>query len=203
MEFRNALTILFSNIGYVFKIMLWIIISLIITAAVGVAILIPLWKVFTATTAVLPLVQDLQSTVVEVWTGSVNFRVAVFALVPQIVNILKELATNPGAMTGLVFTVLLLYVIYSFVMGLSYYTIGDIINKLMASNLRFGFASNMALNFKKCCRYSFSRLLVSLPIDICCCVLGIIIAYGLFSVIKIFTLPVMLVIIVLFCSLRA
>ena len=108
MEFRNALTILFSNIGYVFKIMLWIIISLIITAAVGVAILIPLWKVFTATTAVLPLVQDLQSTVVEVWTGSVNFRVAVFALVPQIVNILKELATNPGAMTGLVFTVLLL-----------------------------------------------------------------------------------------------
>lgn len=32
MEFRNALTILFSNIGYVFKIMLWIIISLIITA---------------------------------------------------------------------------------------------------------------------------------------------------------------------------
>lgn len=203
MEFRNALTILFSNIGYVFKIMLWIIISLIITAAVGVAILIPLWKVFTATTAVLPLVQDLQSTVVEVWTGSVNFRVAVFALVPQLVNILKELATNPGAMTGLVFTALLLYVIYSFVMGLSYYTIGDIINKLMASNLRFGFASNMALNFKKCCRYSFSRLLVSLPIDICCCVLGIFIAYGLFSVIKIFTLPVMLVIIVLFCSLRA
>lgn len=203
MEFRNAMTILFSHVGYVFKIMLWIIISLIITAAVGVAILIPLWKVFVATTGVLPLVEGLRDTAVSVWSGRVNFRVAIFSLVPQIIDLLRAMTANPGAFTGLIFTLILLYVIYSFVMGLSYYTIGDIIDKLMASNLRFGFASNMALNFKRCCKYSFARLLVSLPIDLGCFTIGLFLAYGLFTVINIFTLPIMLIISVLFCSLRS
>ncbi len=203
MEFRNALTILFSNIGYVFKIMLWIIISLIITAAIGAAILIPLWKVFAATTDVSVLVSDLYNTLTSVWNGQVNLRVAIHDMVPQIVVILRSMSSNPGAMTGFVFTVILLYSIYSFVMGLSYYTIADVINKLMASNLRFGFASNMALNLKKCCKYSFARLLVSLPIDLLCVALGLMIAYGLFSVVGVFTLPIMLVLIVVFCSLRS
>lgn len=203
MEFRNAMTILFSHVGYVFKIMLWIIISVIITAAVGVAILIPLWKVFSATTGVVPIVVDLRYILIDVWKGSMNMRVAIFDIVPLLIAILKALATNPGAFTGLVFTVILLYSIYTFVLGLSYYTIGDIINKLMASNLRFGFASNMALNFKNCCKYSFARLLVSLPIDLGCAVIGVALAYGLFEAIGVFTLPVMLILIVLFCSLRS
>lgn len=203
MEFRNALTILFTHIGYVVKILVWILISLIITAAVGVAILIPLWRVFAATTNVEVVGQALLNSLTYVWRGSVNFRVAIYDIVPQFLAVLRALAQNPGATVGLVFTLILLYSIYSFIMGLSYYTIADIINKLMASNLRFGFASNMALNFKKCCEYSAARLLITLPIDIICVCLGLLIAYGLFSVIKIFVLPVMLVIIILFCSLRA
>ncbi|MDE7372721.1 MAG: hypothetical protein K2N18_01520 [Clostridia bacterium] len=203
MEFRNALTILFSNIGYVVKIMLWIIISMIITAAVGAAIIIPLWRVFAATTDVVALGDILMSTVRSVWDGSVNLRVAVFSLVPQILDVLRALSTNAGAMTGLVFTGILLYAIYSFLIGMSYFTTADIINKLMASNLRFGFASNMALNFKKSCRFSFSRLLIALPIDLVCFVLGVLLAYGLFTVIKLFTLPIILIIGVMFCTLRS
>ena len=203
MEFRNALTILFSNIGYVVKLLLWIIISLIITAAVGAAIIIPLWRVFAATTDVVALWNVFMSTVGSVWNGSVNLRVAVFDLVPQIVDVLRALSSNAGAMTGLVFTGILLYAIYSFLIGMSYFTTADIINKLMASNLRFGFASNMALNFKKACRFSFSRLLIALPLDLVCFVLGVFLAYGLFGVIKLFTLPIILIIGVLFCTLRS
>ncbi|MDE6302955.1 MAG: hypothetical protein K2M36_05155, partial [Clostridia bacterium] len=203
MEFRNALTILFSHIGYVFKIMVWIIISLIITAAIGAAMLIPLWKVFTATTGISPLVNELYNIVTPIWNGQVNMRAAMGDIVQQGVAILKELSTNGGAMTGLVFIVIFLYALYSFIMGLSYYTVADIVNKLMASNLRFGFASNMALNFKKCCKYSLARLLVTLPIDLCGFVLGVLIAYGLFSVIGVFTVAVMLILIILYCSLRS
>ncbi|MCM1306702.1 MAG: hypothetical protein NC037_03750 [Bacteroides sp.] len=203
MEFRNALTILFTNIGYVVKILLWIIISLIITAAVGAAILIPLWKVFASTTDVVALGNVLMQTVKSVWSGSLNLRVAIFDLVPQIIGVLRALASNPAAMTGLVFTIILLYAIFSFLAGMSFYTVADIINKLMASNLRFGFASNMALNFKKCCRFSFARLLIALPIDLVCFVIGVFLAYGLFTVIKLFTLPIILIIAILFCTLRS
>lgn len=203
MEFRNALTILFSNIGYAVKIMLWIIISLIITAAVGAAIIIPLWRVFASTTDVVALGGAFMATVRSVWDGSVNLRVAIFALVPQLLDVVRALSTNAGAMTGLVFTGILLYAIYSFLIGISSFTTADIINKLMASNLRFGFASNMALNFKKSCRFSFSRLLIALPIDLVCFVLGVLLAYGLFTVIKLFTLPIILIIGVMFCTLRS
>lgn len=203
MEFRNALTILFSHIGYVLKIMLWIIISLIITAAVGAAIIIPLWKSVVATTDVAVYVNDLKNVIMPIWNGTANFRVAIFDIVPLGVSILKSLATNPAAMTGLIFAAVFLYALYSFIMGLSYYTIADIIDKLMASNLRFGFASNMALNLKKCCKYSISRLIVTLPIDVICIALGGLIAYGLFSVVGLFTFPIMLIIAVLFCSLRS
>ncbi len=204
MEFRNALTILFSNIGYVLKILLWILISVVITAAVGAAIMVPLWK---AMLAALPsigaLVSDLLNTLTTVWNGTINLRVAIFDIVPQVVEILKTICSNPGLATALVFSLVFLYALYLFLMGLSYYTIGDIINKLMASDLRFGFASNMALNFKKCCRYSASRLLISLPIDLFGFVTGIFIAYGLFTVVGVFTLPIMLILVVLFCSCKA
>ncbi len=203
MEFRNSLTILFSHIGYVLKIMVWIIISLIITAAVGAAILIPLWRVLAASTDAVMWAGELKDILTSVWNGTVNMRVAVFDLVPTAVSFVKTLTTNAGAFTGLVFALIFLYSLYSFVMGLSYYTIADIINKLMASNLRFGFASNMAMNFKKCCKYSFCRLLITLPIDICCFAIGIFIAYGLFSVAGLFTFPIMLILVILFCSLRA
>jgi len=203
MEFRNALTILFSNIGYVFKILLWLVISLIITAAIGAAILIPLWNVFLATTDVSVVAGELKEILTSIWNGSVNFRVAVHDLVPSFVGFLKSLGENAGACVGLAFTLVLLYVIYSFLMGLSYYTIGDIINKLMRSNLRFGFASAMALNLKKCSRYSFSRLTISLPIDLVLFVLMAFIAYGLFLGIGIFTLPIMLILVILCCSFKA
>ena len=189
--------------GYVLKILMWILISLLITAAVGAAILIPIWRVLASTTAVQAIASGIFNTVGEIWNGGLHMRVAIYDLVPRLIDLLKEIATNPAIATGLAFAVLFLYMLYSFIMGLSYYTIADIINKLMSANLRFGFASNMALNFKKCCRYSFAKLLISMPIDILAVVLGLLLAYGLLSVVGVFALAIMLVFGVLFFSLKA
>ncbi len=189
--------------GYVLKILMWILISLLITAAVGAAVLIPIWRVLASTTAVQTIASGIFNTAGEIWNGGLHMRVAIYDLVPRLLNMLEEIATNPAIATGLAFAVLFLYMLYSFIMGLSYYTIADIINKLMSANLRFGFASNMALNFKRCCRYSFAKLLISMPIDILAVVLGILLAYGLLSVVGVFALAIMIVVGVLFFSLKA
>lgn len=189
--------------GYVLKILVWILISLIITAAVGAAILIPIWNTLASTTSVEAIAGGIFNTVSEIWTGGLNMRVAIYDIVPRVLDFLKAIASNPGVATGLAFAVVFLYMLYSFIMGLSYYTIGDIINKLMSANLRFGFASNMALNFKKCCRYSAARLVISLPIDLIAVAVGLALAYGLLSVVGVFTLAIMLVCGVLFFSLKA
>lgn len=203
MEFRYSLTILFSNMGYVLKIMVWILISLLITAAVGAAMLIPIWNALASTTGVTAIANGIYNIASEIWNGGLNMRVAIYDIVPRVIKLLAEIATKPGIATGLVFAVVFLYILYSFIMGLSYYTIADIINKLMSANLRFGFASNMALNFKKCCKYSIGRLIVSLPIDLIVIASGLAMAYGLLNVVGVFTLAIMLVMGVLFFSLKA
>ena len=203
MEFRYSLTILFSNMGYVLKIMVWILISMLITAAVGAAILIPIWNALASTTDVQTIINGIFNTITEIWNGGLHMRVAIYDLVPRAIDLLREISTEAGLATGLAFSVIFLYMLYSFIMGLSYYTIGDIINKLMSANLRFGFASNMALNFKKCCKYSFSRLIISLPIDLVAVAVGISMAYGLLSVVGVFSLAIMLIMGVLFFSGKA
>ena len=138
--------------GYVLKILMWILISMIITAAVGAAILIPIWKALVSVTEVQTIVNGILNIMAEMWNGGLHLRVAIYDIVPKVIDLLKEISTQAGLATGLAFSVVFLYMLYSFIMGLSYYTIADIINKLMSANLRFGFASNMALNFKKCCK---------------------------------------------------
>lgn len=189
--------------GYVLKLLAWLLISMLITAAVGAAILIPIWDALVSTTDVQTIVNGIFNIVREMWNGGLHLRVAIYDIVPRAIDLLKEISTQAGLATALAFSGIFLYMLYSFVMGLSYYTIADIINKLMSANLRFGFASNMALNFKKCCRYSFSRLIISLPIDLIAVVIGISMAYGLLSLVGVFSLAIMLVIGVLFFSGKA
>ena len=117
--------------GYVLKILMWILISMIITAAVGAAILIPIWKALVSVTEVQTIVNGILGVVKNVWDGGVNIRAVIVNLAYQIVDLLKEISTQAGLATGLAFSVVFLYMLYSFIMGLSYYTIADIINKLM------------------------------------------------------------------------
>ena len=118
-------------------------------------------------------------------------------------SMLIAVTDNKGATCGIVFGGLFIYAFYCFVFGLSYYPTADIINKLMGSNLRIGFANSMLMNLKNAARYSIARLGVSLPIDLIFATIMGLIVFGLFQVIYIFVLPIALVVAILFCTLRA
>lgn len=203
MEFKYSLSMLFSNMGYAVKILLWILICLLITLALGAAIILPIWNVLAASTDIAVHVDSLKACLQSVWNGSSTMRSALTQGLVEVQYLLADLGSDAGLATGLAFAGVFLYAFYCFLFGLSYYAIADIINNIMASNLRFGFASNLALNFKKCVRYSLCRLVVALPIDLIFFTIMSSILFGLFKYIGFFVLPIMLVVGVVICSLRA
>ncbi len=203
MEFKYALSILFSRFGYVFKILVWILISLLITVAVGCAILIPLGKVIERTTDACMYFDDVARFIKNTVNGSQTLRSAVTAIVPLILSVLGAMCSNVGATVGLAFAIVFLYALYCFVFGISHYGISDIINKSMESNMKFGLSSSIAMNFKKCCKFSFAKLTISLPIDLIFATIILALFFGLFEYIGLFVLSIIVPLIIIMCSLRA
>ncbi len=203
MEFKHAISILFSNAGTTLKLLVWILISLLLTVAVGCAIIIPLASVIGETTEASYWFSELVAKCNGFLDGSISLRGLLHEGSDCLENVFVSMTANTGATVGLVFGGLFVYAFYCFVFGLSYVPMGYIINNLMTSNLRYGFANSMLLNLKNAARYSLARLSISLPIDIIFVVIMCCVIFGLFPLIYVFVLPIAVLLGVLFCTLRA
>ena len=204
MEFKYSLSLLFSNMGHAVKIFFWIVISLVLSLAIGAAIVLPIWNVIESTTEVASCMVAIKDGLSAVWNGGLSIRAAASDVLTNLRDgFVCIFSQNVGATLGLIFAAVFVYAFYCFVFGLSYYTNADVINNLMASNMRYGFASNMALNFKKCCKYSAARLTITLPIDWVFAAIMLAILFGLFGGIGYFVLPILLFVGIVICSLRA
>ncbi len=203
MELKYAFSILFSNLGQTIKIMVWRIISLLIAVGLACAVFIPLWHVFVDSTS-MPIWSEAINTCVKDFLHG-NLSIAGFAtsLPAYVTSFIMSLGENAVACVGLAFGVVFVYAAYCFTFGLCYYPVADMINGKMSSNLKIGFASNMALNFKKAVKFSGARLVITLPIDVLISVLTGALTLGLFKVISIGAFPIALVIVVLCLTLRA
>lgn len=203
MEFKKSVSILVSNIGYVFKVLVWLLIALLITAGIGAGMMIPIWRALDATTNVSAHITAIRQSLYSVWEGSLNMRVAAKSIVPEVINTFYAMNENPGALAGFILAGCFLYALYCFLRGLCFYSLSDIINKLMSQNTRFGFASNMAMNMKNNVSFSLSRLLISFPIDLAFGITLTSIALVFYQLIGFAAVPIMLVFSVVFFSLRA
>lgn len=203
MEFKYSLSIFFSNVGYALRIFLWILISLILTLGIGAAIVLPIWDVLVASTDVNAYAMALKDCFVSLWDGSTTVRQMLATLINHTIDVVHALGQNVGVSVGLCFVCAFLYAFYCFVFGLSYYTLAYIVNNLMASNMRVGFASSMALNLKKSAKYSLARLTITFPIDFVIMTIMSCLVLGMFRHVGFFVVPIALVIGVTLCSLRA
>ena len=199
MEFKYALSILFSNMGYILKILLWILICVLLVASIGAAILVPIFHVLATETNVMTDIQSIQNDITDLANPESSNNIVTFfkSITLHFSDVLTQIATCPGVLVGLIFTAIFLYLLYNFMIGFSYLPVADIVNKIMSSNLKFGLASNMALNFKKSIKFSLARLVISIPINIV--FFGIIfgIATGLFASIKMFAIPILVILTIL------
>lgn len=188
--------------GYILKILVWVFIAVFITVGIGTAIITPIGEAITAKTDVsaeLEFIKDTTEKFLHEGNGIYDF---ILQLKDGFVGLVDALATHTSAFVGLIFALIFLYLLYEFIIGLSFYPTAYVVDNLMSSNTRYGFSSAMAANFKKACKYSLCKMLVCIPID--AAIMGIMIGvgYGLFIAIKMFALPLMLILGLLLCTLR-
>lgn len=202
MEFKYSLSILFSNMGYVLKLMLWILVCVLIVGALGAGLMIPICDWISDTVDFGGSVATITGSLSAVWTGKLNMRGAALQLVPAVSELLGTLCAN-SAQAGVFFIVIIfLYALIHFAVALTFYSLADIVNNLMSSNMRFGFASNMALNFKKNVKFALCKLVISLPLDVGFFALFTTIVLALYSLIEVGMVPILFVITVTFASFR-
>lgn len=203
MEFKYSLSILFSNVGYTLRILLWILLSLILTLGIGCAVILPIWDALVASTDVNAYAMALKDCFAMLWDGSTTVRQMLATLINHTIDVVHALGQNVGVSIGLTLVCAFLYAFYCFVFGLSFYPLAYIVNNLMASNMKVGFASAMALNLKKSAKYSLARLTITFPIDFVIMTIMSCIVLGLFRHVGFFMVPIALVVGVILCTLRA
>ncbi|MEG1529282.1 MAG: hypothetical protein RR405_02915 [Clostridia bacterium] len=203
MEFKFGSSILFSNMGYVFKVLVWILLCVLLVSGIAAAIFVPIFNVITEQTDILHFVDGIKDSFNQFIDAEIGIKTLVESVSQDIGGAIQDVTSHTGGIVGIVFAAIFIYLLYCFLSGLSHYPMADIINNLMSSNLRFGFASNMALNFKKAVKFSGARLLITFPVDLLIILFMVGVGYGLFQAINLFALPIMLVFWIVFCSGRS
>ena len=77
MEFKYSLSLLFSNLGHAFKIFLWIVLCLVLSLAIGAAIILPIWNMIASSTDVNTYVMAIKDSLATVWNGTSTIRASI------------------------------------------------------------------------------------------------------------------------------
>lgn len=203
MEFKYALSLLFSNMGYVLKIFGWVLVCMVITACFGAAILVPIIDALATKAAVAAAFDAFMAEIGAFLDGGISIRAFAAGAAGDLGDLITAISAEAGLLAALVIAAIFLYALYSFLMSCSYYPTAYSVKQLMSSNMRIGLASSMALNFKQSVRFALSRISVSVPIDVALIVLACLLSWGLSLGIGLFALPVMLLIGIVVVSLRS
>lgn len=186
MEFKYSMSLLFSNMGFVLKILLWVVICALIVSAIGAAVLIPTVNALAEDGAVGESYAAIGDNISSLLDGSKNIGDFLRDVVTGFDSLLSAVLASQGLFTALVFICIALYVLYVFLVGICYYPIAYAANQLMSSNMHIGLASSIAMHLKKAVRFSAARLTVTVPVDALVTAVICVIAFGLWSVIGVF-----------------
>ncbi len=189
--------------GYLFKVLVWVLICIIIAGGIGTGLMVPIVRAFRTNDEVATQLNEVVDVIKNMIFARSNIFEAINELVTTVNALASELLENTGAFVGFVFVSLFVYMLYSFLIGLIFYPTADIINKMMSSSMKFGLASSLAMNFKKAARYSFARCIITLPVDVVIILILYGLFVGLFKGIGLFCLPILLAISIVFISLRS
>ncbi len=203
MEFKYSISMLFSRMGYLFKVLVWVLICLVVVGAIGAGIMVPIVRAFSTNEEVATQLREVVSVVKDTIYARNNIFEAIVELTETMNALASELLENTGAFVGFVFAVLFVYMLYSFLIGIIFYPTSDMINKMMSSSMKFGLASSLAMNFKNAARYSFARCVITLPVDVVIILVLYGLFVGLFKGIGLFCLPIVLFISMVLISLRS
>lgn len=192
-----------ANMSYVAKIFIWLVICVLITVGVGAAIFVPVGNSLAESAEITAEITAIKDSLWSFLKNEQGIYDMLVGIENSISGILALLTANVGVMVGFVFAALGIYALYLFLTGMSYYPTAYIVNELMSSNTRYGFAVSMVKNIKCACRFSACRMLISLPIDIAIVAILCVVGFGLMKLIGVVALPILLVLGIALFTLRS
>ncbi|MDD4839960.1 MAG: hypothetical protein PHE93_04750 [Clostridia bacterium] len=202
MEFKQSTSIMFSNFSLVFKLLLYVLIVTLIFVSLVSAIVIPVFRQITAAESMGYLVDNTRDHVQTFLQGNSSIMSTYEVLKVDIIAIWETFFSAGGAIAAVCIGVFILYILYKFLLSLSFMPTSDILNNFMSSNLRYGFLSNFTLNIRRSVKFSLLSVLIFLPIDAAIIVTVGSLFIGAWQIIKVFALPIALVVGIFLCSFR-
>lgn len=193
MEFKQSTSILFSNFGLVFKLLLYVLIVMLIFVSLSSAIVIPVFRQITARESMEILLNNTAEHIQNFLSSNQSIIETYDLLVIDFKAILNNFLSSEGTIAIVCVGMLLIYMLYKFLSALAFIPTSDILNNFMSSNLRYGFISNFAYNFRRSVKYSIWKVLITVPLDIVIVALLAVVFIGLWQIIKFFALPIILV----------
>ena len=83
MEFKYSLSLLFSNMGYVIRIFLWVLFAMLVTACIGAAILVPVFDAFAEAPEVAEAASAFMSEINEFLDDGMSIRTFIESMPPS------------------------------------------------------------------------------------------------------------------------
>jgi len=202
MEFKHATSIAFSNFALVYKILLYLAVVTLIVAALASLILIPIFKNFIQGEQFLTLASKLPESIEKFMDGSQNIADTLDQLKVGITDLVKFVLSSGGFIAAVVCSCLFISLLFRILMTLCQLPVTDILNNFMSSNLKYGFLSNFAFNFRRSVYYSLANNLIMLPVNIVLFAILFFLGWGLFELIRFFMFPIIFVLAILLYTVR-
>jgi hypothetical protein len=189
MEYKQSISVAFSNFGLVFKLLFYFLIVSIIFVALASAIIIPTINQIRSNRDIELFVSDIKDDLQTFLKGNASIDETYYSLKDDVAGIVQSFFDSTNVVAFICIGIFLVYVIYRFLMTLSFLPTTDILNNFMTSNLKYGFMSNYTLNLRRSAAYSLAKVLISIPVDAVIMFLigGSLI--GLWEIINVFSLP--------------
>lgn len=189
MEYKQSTSIMFSNFGLVFKLLLYFLVVSLIFVALSSAVIIPLFSQLKSNEDMQLLWDNTKGDTELFLKGGASIDETYYKLKDDFAAIVKNFFSSTGMVVFICIAIFVIYLIYKFLISLSYLVVSDILNNFMSSNLRYGFLSNYTLNLRRSARYALAKILVYIPIDIFILFAIGVALIGLWEIIKVFSLP--------------
>lgn len=155
MSFKHSLSILTSRFSITYKLLVFLVIITFLFSVLTVCAIYPTLAGLRNNMHELDLGNAIRTYVHEALQGNPDKQAEAYDMLSAKFEQASEIVRNNSVQINLsIVWLVILYLLYVVFFSWGQYCVSDVINHHMSSNSKFGFSSNLIVNFKKAMRYS-------------------------------------------------
>lgn len=166
MEFKNAVSILTTKFGTVYRTLLFVFIVLLLVLAIASCFFVPTRNSLLKNEEIISISDDIQTEIDSFMDGEKTLGAIIATVKEDVTRLYNYIRYDTNALGIMVVMLIVALVLYRFCTSLCFVTISDIYSQFMQSNLKYGFMSNYFKNLGKNVRYSLGYTLFTVITDL-------------------------------------